>query len=297
MSVIQRTIRSIEERRNNAVKGRFNSIPSPFRRFSSQYVGIERGTYYLITASTKGGKTQLTSFLFIFTPLLFCYKYPSIDFRVIYFPFEETPERVTSRWISFLLYELHDIEVDYQTLMSTSNIPLEKSILNLINSEDIQKYLKFFEERVTFVEDEKNPTGIYKYMKNYAEENGTTYYTEYETKDDFGMTQANKKFSHYIPKNPNSYTLFIADHCSLVDCERGFTLKQSIDKLSEYCVLLRNRYNLSPVLVQQQAFNETADNFKQGLVRPTLTGLSDSKYCSRDKRHTYVVNFNSIFAT
>lgn len=254
MSVIQRTIDSIQKRRENAVNKRFNSIPSPFKRFSSQYAGIERGTYYLITAATKVGKTQITSYLFIFTPLLFCYNHPSIDFKVFYFPFEETPERVTSRWISFLLFTLYDIEVDYQTLMSTANIPLEKSILDLINSEEIQKYLRFFEERVQFIEDERNPTGIYKYMKNYAEENGKTYYTEYETTDEFGIIGTKKKFSHYVPNNPNSYVLFICDHISLVEAERGFTLKQSMDKLSEYCTILRNRYGLSPVLVQQQTF-------------------------------------------
>lgn len=51
--------------------------------------------------------------------------------------------------------------------------------------------------------------------------------------------------------------------------------------MSEYFLLLANRYFISPILVQQQIFFETSDNFKAGLVRPTLTGLSDSKYTSR----------------
>jgi hypothetical protein len=61
-------------------------------------------------------------------------------------------------------------------------------------------------------------------------------------------------------------------------------LKQSIDKLSEYCAkYLRNRYHYSPIIIQQQAFeSEGNDAFKLGRVRPSVAGLGDSKYVSRD---------------
>lgn len=61
-------------------------------------------------------------------------------------------------------------------------------------------------------------------------------------------------------------------------------LKNSIDKLSEYCAkYLRNRYHYSPVLIQQQAFeSEGNEAFKLGRVRPSVAGLGDSKYVSRD---------------
>ena len=62
------------------------------------------------------------------------------------------------------------------------------------------------------------------------------------------------------------------------------TLKQSMDKLSEYLAkYLRNRYNYSPVVIQQQAFeSEGNEAFKLGKVRPSVAGLGDSKYTSRD---------------
>jgi hypothetical protein len=62
------------------------------------------------------------------------------------------------------------------------------------------------------------------------------------------------------------------------------TLKQSIDKLSEYCAkYLRNRYHYSIVAIQQQAFeSEGNEAFKLGRVRPSVAGLGDSKYVSRD---------------
>lgn len=46
---------------------------------------------------------------------------------------------------------------------------------------------------------------------------------------------------------------------------------------------LRNKYNYIPVVVQQQS-NETAnlEAFKANKIRPTVAGLSDSKYTGKD---------------
>jgi hypothetical protein len=62
------------------------------------------------------------------------------------------------------------------------------------------------------------------------------------------------------------------------------TLKQSMDKLSEYLAkYLRNRYKFSPIVIQQQSFeSEGNEAFKLGKVRPSVAGLGDSKYTSRD---------------
>lgn len=61
-------------------------------------------------------------------------------------------------------------------------------------------------------------------------------------------------------------------------------LKQSIDKLSEYCAkYLRNRYHYSIIAIQQQAFeSEGNEAFKLGRIRPSAAGLGDSKYTARD---------------
>ena len=39
--LIERVIKGLEERRNNIINGNINSIPSPFKRFSNDFVGIE----------------------------------------------------------------------------------------------------------------------------------------------------------------------------------------------------------------------------------------------------------------
>ena len=91
-------------------------------------------------------------------------------------------------------------------------------------------------------------------------------------------------FDRYEQDNPNEYRLIIIDTINLIDTERGMAIKQSMDKLSEYCAkYLRNRYNYSPVIIQQQAFDQEGNEaFKIGRVRPSVAGLGDSKYTSRD---------------
>ena len=52
--LISRVIQGLEERRNNIINGNINSIPSPFKRFSNDFVGIEQEQYVVVTAPTKG---------------------------------------------------------------------------------------------------------------------------------------------------------------------------------------------------------------------------------------------------
>lgn len=285
-TLINRVVAGLKERRNRLLNGQLNRIPSPFERFSNDFIGIEQGCYYTITSFTKGGKSQFTSFTFIYKPLMFCYYTKAdIDIKILYFPLEETPERIMQRFISWLLYDLSKgkIRITPKDLRSTIS-PISQEILDAINSDEIQNILKYFEEHVIFPDEAGNPTGIFKYCIKYAEEHGKVYTKVGKYKDDFGVIQERQVFDRYEQDNPNEYRLVIIDTINLIDTERGMTLKQSMDKLSEYCAkYLRNRYHYSPVIIQQQAFEQEGNEaFKIGRVRPSVAGLGDSKYTSRD---------------
>ena len=217
---------------------------------------------------------------------MFCYfTKADIDIKILYFPLEETPDRIMQRFISWLLFDFSGgkIRVSPRELRSTTS-PVSEEVLEVVNSEEIQDILRYFEEHIIFPEEAANPTGIYKYCKNYAEEHGTVYTKTGKYKDELGVTQSRQVFDRYEQNNPNEYRLVIIDTINLIDTERGMTLKQSMDKLSEYCAkYLRNRYNYSPVIIQQQAFDQEGNEaFKMGRVRPSVAGLGDSKYTSRD---------------
>lgn len=283
----ERVITGLKERRERLFNNQLNCIPSPFKRFSDDFVGIEQACHYVITASTKGSKSQFTSFTFIYMPLMFCYnnKNLNIDYKVIYFPLEETPERIMERFISWLLYYCTkgEIRISPRDLRSTI-IPLPQNVLDVINSKEIQDIIKYFEEHVIFPTEKPNPTGMYYYCKKYAEEHGKVYTRPSKYTDEFGVVQDYEAFDHYEPDNPNEYRVIITDTSNLIDTERGMNLKQSMDKWSEYgAKYLRNRYKYTFVEIQQQAFEgENNDAFKMGRTKPTIANLGDSKYSARN---------------
>lgn len=288
--LVNNTLKQLEERRQRILNGGINCIPSPFPRFKDDFCGIEQDTYYLVTSFTKGAKTQYVSFTFIFHTIVFAYySKVKVDFKIIYFPLEETKERIMQRFMSWLLFKFtkRQIRVSPKELRSTTS-PIDQKVLDRLKQDDIQNILKYFEDNVIFPSEAANPTGIFKFCKQYAEEHGTTHKKKIKIKDEFGVLQEVEKFDYYEQDNPNEYRMIIIDTVNLIDSERGMTLKQSIDKLSEYCAkYLRNRYHYSPILIQQQAFeSEGNEALKLGRIRPSVAGLGDSKYSSRDANVT-----------
>lgn len=285
LGLTERVIKHLEERRTKVINGGINSIPSPFARFREDFLGIEQGKYYVITSSTKGAKTQFSSYVFIYTTLLYAYHHPDkVRVKIFYYPLEETPEDVLTRFISYLLYTLsnYTIKIAPVDLNSTKNDkPLDESVIDIIKSEEYIKILKFFEDNVIF-SSSTNPTGVMQECKKYALDHGKVH-TKKLLINENGISREKEVFDYYEADDPEEYRIIFYDHVSLTSTEQGLNLKQSIDKLSEYCVLLRNRYKFSPVVIQQQAFQgESLDAFKENKIRPTIANLADSKYPSRD---------------
>lgn len=285
VSWVDEVIQRLEDRRQRIKDGGLNCIPSPFKRFLKDFPGLEQSQYICVTSFTKGGKTQIVSYMFIFEVIWFAYfTKADIDFHIIYFPLEETKERIMHRFMSWLLFKVSKkaIRVSPKDLRSTSDA-VDENILDRLRQFDMQGILQFFEEHVEF-STEENPTGIFKYCKQYAEDHGTTYKKTIKIKDDLGIPQDVEVFDHYEQDNPNEYRIIVIDTINLVGEERGWKKKECMDKMSEYCATeLRNKYHFSPIVIQQQAFeSEGNDAFKLGRVRPSVYGLGDSKYISRD---------------
>lgn len=284
MSLIHKVISNIKEARDRVLSGKVNCIPMPFPRFRSEFPGIQQKTYYLISGAAKAGKTQITNYLFIYNTLLYAYRNPGkITPRIFYYNLEEDEEDITLRFMSYLLFTLSGVEVSPSDLSSIDERkPLNKNILDILESTEYQNILSYYESHVKFMAS-RNPTGVWKDMVEYANSHGETLYEDYTYIDDFGKEQTGKKISGYIPNDPNEYVIIITDHVSLLETERGGTLKASIDKLSEYYIILRNRYRYIPVAVQQQNIESIGiEAFKVDKIRPTLAGLADSKNPGKD---------------
>lgn len=283
--MIERIVEYLKDRRRRILEGEINCIPFNLPRFSNLVPGIEKGKYYLLSGATKAAKTQITNYLFVYTPILYCYKNPDkARIKIFYYALEETPDNITLRFISYLLYTLYGITIAPIDLKSTSeNKVLTQDIIDKIESPEIQDILKFYEDHVIFM-DSRNPTGMWKDLIKYAEATGTIHKKKVDiTNKETGIVEQKEVFDYYEPKDEKEYVEIIADHVSLLEPERGFDLRQTINKYSEYMMILRNKYNYIPVCIQQQSTETTSlDAFKTNKIIPTMAGLSDSKYTAKD---------------
>ena len=162
MSLSDRVMENLRKRRQNLLEGKINSIPSPFKRFSNDFIGIEQGTYYCITSYTKGGKTQFLLNL-LFEAIVFAIENSKImRLKIFYFNLEETDDRILNRFQSWLLWRLNKIHISPSDLRSSKNDrPVPEEILDLLESEKYKRYIDFFEQVFRF-SPTSNPTGIYK---------------------------------------------------------------------------------------------------------------------------------------
>lgn len=161
-SLIQRVLTNLEDRRQKVLSGGINCIPSPFKCFRNDFPGIEQGKYYIVSGASKSGKSQLTNYLFLYIPILYAYYHPQkIRIKIFYFPLEETPEKITIRFMCHLLYFLSHGKIRVSPLklqsISKENI-IEPEVLALLNTIEYRSILDFFEDHVYFIT-ERNPTG------------------------------------------------------------------------------------------------------------------------------------------
>ena len=171
--------------------------------------------------------------MFIYTPILYAYHNPDkVRVRVFYAPLEESKEKVIMRFMRYLMFikSGRTLRVTHHELNSTiEGRPVDKKILELLESEEYQKILNFFEEHITFI-DSTNPTGIYKTLVRYADEHGKREYNDITTIDEFGDKKTIKTFKSYTPNDIDEYVIVVTDHLGLLQEESGMDKRNTIRK-------------------------------------------------------------------
>lgn len=289
MSLFDRVNKSIIERRQRLLDGKINCIPWGFPRFEYESPGIEQGKYYLVTANSKVGKTQIADWLFLLNPIQQIIDNGlKIKLKIFYFTLEMSKEQKMLSAFSNILYIKEGIRVAPKDLRSTK----ADNILSQDVLDTILKYKSYFEkieEIVEFIDDIRNPTGIFKFVEAYAQANGVMHKKKVEFIDkNTGESKIHIINDYYEPNDPDEYVMIMIDTINLIKTEQSegqkMGLHSSIVKLSsDYLLRLRNRYNYIPVVIQQQAAaQESLENFKANKLKPTANGLGDCKLTFRD---------------
>ena len=234
-------------------------------------------------------KTQITDWLFLYNTIQQVIDQDlNIRLKIFYFSLEMSKEQKMLSAFSNILYIKEGIRIAPKDLRSTQmSKVLSEETLAII--EKYQPYFEKIEEIVEFIDDIRNPTGIYKFVREYAHANGTQHMKKVQfTNNKTGETFEQEIDDWYEPNDPDEYVMIIIDHISLISPENKNGQKQGlhgsiVDLSSNYLIKLRNKYNYIPVVIQQQASSqESLEHQKANRLKPSLDGLGDCKLTQRD---------------
>ena len=288
-------IKQNQERRNN---GKLIAIPFPFDRFSKYIAGLQKRRYIIITANAKVGKTKITDFMFVYNPINFILNNPDCGLDIIckYFSLEISKEDKVKQLICHLLFTDYHIIISEDQLDSLfTNYIVEDKILRLVDA--LQPKIEKILAKVEFIDNIRNPYGIYKYIREWHEDNGI-----YLDKDNIEIPKrllnntdnvikekANKAVITYKPNNPDLFFEAITDHLGLLTTENNKTLGETIGNFSSnYCIKARDRWDAIIINIQQQAASqEGIDAIKQSMNKPSASGLGINKNTQQDVDSMY----------
>ena len=232
-------------------------------------------------------KTQYTDFMFVNQPLEYIYANPNagIDTFIKYYSLEIGRRSKMAQFICYRLFSKYGIIINSDNLMSQfETYTIHPDILKIIESSEFKDYFQFLEEKVDIIDNITHPTGVMIDAEGWCRKNGKIEYDE-AIWDDGSKHKVIKK---YTPNNPDIVFQPILDHATLL-AEKGKILYDCIKTLSsEHFLKLKNIYEASPVLIQQQSAQSTTQQFTTGgtsildRVRPTREGLAGCKDTGQD---------------
>lgn len=247
------------------MEGRNSSIPMGLPRLS-RYTGIRKKIMTLVFGSTGSGKSAMVNEAYILNPFEWYMqnKHSSkVRMKAVLFSFERSKTYTVTKWLSRKIFKSQGVSIPIGKMLGWWDEKMDSNEHDLVLM--YEDYINELCEFVTILDGAQNPTGCYRYMKNYAETHGK-------------LEEIDEHHKIYIPNNEYEIVVPIVDHMGLTKLERGYTTKkEAIDKLSEYCQIWRDLYSYSPVLVAQLTRElGSAQWQKMGEFEPTIDQIKES---------------------
>lgn len=276
----------------------FPCIPTSLPKLNNEIAGITQGTYYLITASSKVGKSQITDQLFLYDVVEFLNSVESnIKVKIFYNSMEMSRQAKMAQATSRYIFKKYGKVFDIRTILGLKKYDNPKLYDAIVEA---RVYWEQIEAITEFEFSSINPTGIYKKVESYARSNGTIFNKKKTIKvlNDFGEYEDKEieVFDKYVPNNPNEYVIILKDSLNLLDRERQkiaekqyilMDLKRTIEKMSRDDIIFRDNYNYIPVNIQQQSAATENPNFYKGekvisSLEPSISSLGETNLTGRD---------------
>jgi len=250
---------------DEGIEGKNTGIPLCLPKTSKFITGIQKQIYLLLGATTGVGKTALIDYLYVLKPYEWWYENKDktdIKLHWIYNSMERNKVYKLAKWTCVRLYEKYGILMDVSELLGWEKTDRVVEIKDALD--ECEVYFTEMLKHIDIYENAENPTGIWNKLIAYALNNGH-------------VEQVSEFKKEYRENDPNLITFIVNDHIGKLKRERGFTVKETIDKHSEYMGLARDFYKFNPIDISQ--FNRgiaDSERFKQGDLSPRLEDFKES---------------------
>ena len=248
---------------SRGMEGKNSGIPMGFNRMN-QYIGIRRRLMFLLIGSPGSGKSAFLHHCFILSPFDWYFDTkPKFKFKVILFSMERSKVYTLAKWMSRKIFVDQGILIPIAKLLGWWDVKMTKDEHDLFLA--YKWYIDELLQVVDIIEGAQNPTGVRKYVKNYAEQNGK-------------VEQIDEYHKIYLPNDPDEIVIIGEDHLGLGKLEKGLTSKKEvIDKISEDNQYYRDFYGYIPVPVMQRGRSLNNPAFlKMDSFEPTLEDAKES---------------------
>jgi len=253
---------------NQGKAGMSKGLPTGIEKLDIAMNGTQRKAIIAVAAAPKVGKTTLVDYSFVLSPYLYSLENPEVEIDWIYWSFEIDRVKKEFKYAAFFFYKdygisnfnyngkLYPITSNYLMGKLTDErtgqqIPVSGDHENKLKQIYTNRIIPLFGEydiygkqvrkgKIDFIEQRDNPTGLRNYLITYAKNNGEFVYQTYYVLNQKNEKEKRERVIGYKPNNPKKQVIIITDHIRKLNRERGFTLKENIDKWIEYQVELRN---------------------------------------------------------
>ncbi len=286
MSIFDRALNRIEENKSRD----FNAIPWEFKRLLEYLPGIMQKTCYLMTASSGVGKSQITDEMFVYQVYDFLKRTETdIKVKLFYNSLEMDKESKIIQGVCRQIFKEFRVVTEPNQILSLKENKISQELFDMVKA--TRNYFEGIEEFVEFIDDSQNPYGIFKRVADYCGTVGKVYKKKIirTVKDEVTgdvSSYDDEIFDYYKPDNDRLFIINLTDHLAELSGEKGMDIKHTIEKHVDNNRLLRNKYGITSVDVQQQeAAKEKQEYYKgqsiESKLEPSLDGLGESKLTQR----------------
>lgn len=299
MGKVEERVEEIKQIKEAKESGKLFCIPfENYPKLSRSVPGVVPGMIQMVTAGSGVGKTQFAKALYVREPLEYALKH-NIKIKIFYFALEESKQEFIDTAICNYISVKCGIRLDLLTLQGYREEALDDKTMDLL--EEHIPYIEDLLSSVEVVDSIYNPTGIYKYCRDYADKSGTHHFEDREfikrKKDGEVIKEKVKVYSHYTPNDPNEVVIVVTDHMGLLanEKDRGGNIlsqHQTMAKWStDYCLKqITKHWNWAVVNIIQQEQSGEKEQFTfkgdsiQKKTEPSLAGFGNNKEIQRDAK-------------